>query len=80
MGHGFIKPELVSQHGHDAAITSGQVGDGLLDKFVKLSLVDLHDKILLAEKFVVMKITSLAARGERQFAQNRSVYAMKDEK
>ncbi len=51
MGHGFIKPELVAQHGHDAAITGGQVGDGLLDKFVKLSLVDLHDKILLENWF-----------------------------
>ena len=52
MGHGFIKPELVSQHGHHTAITGGQVGDGLLTNSLSFSLVDLHDKILLAENLL----------------------------
>ena len=52
MGHGLIEPELVSQYGHDTAITGGQVGDGLFNEFIKLSLVELHDRILLAKNFL----------------------------
>jgi len=37
------------QPGHDTAITGGQVGDCFFYEFIKLSLVDLHDRILLAE-------------------------------
>ena len=74
MGHGLIKPKLVPQHGHDPAIAGRQVGDCFFYEIIKLSLVDLHDKILLRENcWHMRRIIAVAMRGESQFAQNRSV-------